>query len=261
MTRYSLSLFFNEWDLLRLKISEECPHVDRMIIADSTITQQGNRKPADLWERRAEFPEIEVVLYDPDKDYGRQTIEYDQRQEVLKGINIKPDDRLFITDIDEIIDARDFEMIDVILGVSGFCKFIHSTYHYKINLYFQDGYMRPGAVVGNVFNERFHGVVRQMRRDKQSCRHLRTRMKHFSFLGGVKNVEAKLRAYGHLEFNTEHNTDPLVIDARISGLLDPMGHGNVLIPVPVDDSYPETITRNLDQWQKFIYKPEVFANA
>ena len=42
---YSCTMFFNEFDLLDLKIAEELDQVDQMIIVESNQTFRGNEKP------------------------------------------------------------------------------------------------------------------------------------------------------------------------------------------------------------------------
>lgn len=122
---YSLTPFFNELDVLEIRLAELDPVVDRFIIAEAPVTQSGLTKPlhlAEHWERFArwhdkityltvdDMPAGGEVRRDPpvageacDSDHWLR--EKHQRRALmrgLKGIGLDEDDTLLLSDLDEI---------------------------------------------------------------------------------------------------------------------------------------------------------------
>src|SRR3989344_1716902 len=61
---YDCFTFFNELDLLDLKLHELADHVDKFVIVESTVTFQGNPKPLYFQENKQRFaPFLDKIIH------------------------------------------------------------------------------------------------------------------------------------------------------------------------------------------------------
>ena len=108
--------FFNELDLLEIRLNELDPVVDRFVLVEATVTQRGQPKPLFFRENRERFakflPKIEHVVVE-DMPAGPQTTsnnwkrENFQRRAIMRGLtSAAPDDFVLISDLDEIPRAE-----------------------------------------------------------------------------------------------------------------------------------------------------------
>jgi beta-1,4-mannosyl-glycoprotein beta-1,4-N-acetylglucosaminyltransferase len=108
---YDCFTFFNELDLLELRLTELSGLVDRFVIVESTLTHMGAPKPlyyADNKERFAAFRDriIHIVVDDmPDAAAEKDpwVREVGQRNAIARGLSgARPSDRIIVSDLDEI---------------------------------------------------------------------------------------------------------------------------------------------------------------
>lgn len=120
--------FFNEVDLLRLRLAHEYPIVDHIILLEATRTFAGREKILyfdkyrDLFRRYLDkityvvvddMPEVESISYTgwnnlPAHEY-RWHLEEHQRNCLLRGLDrlgARDDDVVFLSDLDELLDER-----------------------------------------------------------------------------------------------------------------------------------------------------------
>lgn len=110
--------FFNELDILEIRLNEMAPVVDRFVLVEARKTFQGADKPLYFDENKARFApfldKIEHVIVDFPEDpglYRKATSqawarEYYQRDQIARGLTAaKADDLVIVSDVDEIIRA------------------------------------------------------------------------------------------------------------------------------------------------------------
>ena len=108
--------FFNELDILEIRLNEMAPMVDRFVLVEARKTFQGADKPLYFDQNKARFTpfldKIEHVIVDFPEDLGlyRKAAsqawarEYYQRDQIAQGLkSAKPDDLVIMSDVDEII--------------------------------------------------------------------------------------------------------------------------------------------------------------
>lgn len=117
---WSISPFFNELDVLEVKLAEQAPFVDVFVLAEATKTYAGTPKPLHLTDalaagRFAEWAhKIRVVVVDDDppsdapfQPFGEQARwmrENHQRRELRRGMtDLQPTDVVCLSDVDEIV--------------------------------------------------------------------------------------------------------------------------------------------------------------
>lgn len=104
------SQFKNELDILEIRLGTIGDLVDHIVIAEATVDQRGREKPLNFKKRSARFKpwfkKIEYVVVDDmpigdgrEMDWVRERW---QRNAILRGMDLAPDDRVFISDLDEI---------------------------------------------------------------------------------------------------------------------------------------------------------------
>lgn len=116
MTVWSTSMFFNEVDVLEIRLAELDPVVDIFILVEATQTHMG--EPRDLvFPQYAEsrfFPWLQKIRYVPVEfpagmgNWERENYQRQQGGQALKGL--QPDDLVIISDLDEIVSAETVRM-------------------------------------------------------------------------------------------------------------------------------------------------------
>ena len=113
---YDCFSFFNELDLLEVRLETLYPFVDKFVLAESNFTHMGQRKPLYFKENESRFSRfkdkiIHIISPDPeDPEKAKTDIEYrwycenKQRNSTIRTIEkiLKPNDILIISDLDEI---------------------------------------------------------------------------------------------------------------------------------------------------------------
>lgn len=109
MKVYDCFTFYNEFELLELRLKSLWNMVDYFVLVEADKTLNNDSKPFYFAERREEFkeflPKIRHIPLKVDVDYkgvGDWQIEYGQRNAIMYGLtDAVPDDLIFISDLDE----------------------------------------------------------------------------------------------------------------------------------------------------------------
>lgn len=119
---YDCITFYNELDLLEVRLHELCDVVDRFVLVEATQTFQGNPKPLFFEEHKHAFSRYadkitHIVVEFPDEAALRSHLstrppnmtwarEHYQRDQISRGLTkALPDDLIIVSDVDEIISA------------------------------------------------------------------------------------------------------------------------------------------------------------
>ena len=110
MKVYDCFTFYNEFELLELRLKSLWDIVDYFVIVEADKNHTNKPKPFYFAERKDEFkeflPKIRNIQLNVDIDYkgvGDWSIENGQRNGILYGLSdAAPDDLIFISDADEI---------------------------------------------------------------------------------------------------------------------------------------------------------------
>ena len=108
---YDCFMFFNELDILEIRLNELHDIVDKFVIVESTRTHTGDIKPLYFKESENHFSQfsdkiIHIVFDNPPE--GKQYADHwkrerQQRNAIARGlVNCKPNDIILISDVDEI---------------------------------------------------------------------------------------------------------------------------------------------------------------
>lgn len=110
MKVYDCFTFYNEFELLELRLKSLWDIVDYFVLVEASKTQANEPKPFYFEERKKDFEEflpkikhIKINMEIPYSGVGDWSIENSQRNCIEKGLeDAEPDDLVFISDLDEI---------------------------------------------------------------------------------------------------------------------------------------------------------------
>lgn len=254
---YDCFTFFNEFDLLEIRLHELNPWVDRFVLVECAETFSGEPKPLWFDENKHRFedflPKIEhviapVVSKSTDA-WDRQEGQRDCAKKVLTSC--ADSDLILIGDVDEIVRGRDF--VECQGARWNMTTFIHRNYFYYMNL------LRPGGWPGTVMipyvllKTKYDSLFRA-RKWRRHGNKAKQSAWHFSNMGGKEAIKVKLKASCH--FNTSSYKkmieDERLLDDLMSG--EARIKGRKLRVVPIDDSYPIWFRENLEKFKHLLTK-------
>lgn len=212
--------FFNELDLLEIRLNILNPHVDFFVLGESTETFSGKKKPLyfqENWKRFAEWDKkiIHVVIppFPTTNAFERAGYQKDYLRTVLKQTpSPASNDIIYFGDLDEIwkpqkIDGKVYNLRQL-------------NYSYYLNNRSSEQWV--GTIVTKYRNIRFKGGNFNTLRATHT-NELNNGGWHFSNMGGPEQIKKKLDAYDHQEYNTELNKE--VIEDRMANNEDYVGRG------------------------------------
>lgn len=261
---YDCFLFFNELDLLEIRLNELKDQVDYFVLVEATETFKG--KPKELFyeknkERFKQFADkiIHVVAslpqergnLSPGQFYYKREIA--QRNQIMRGLmHCKDKDIVLISDVDEIPRSSAIAVLIKKLQSGESREVALSMQLYR---YFFDRRDLAGwtAAIGTTY-ERLKMTTPHELRDRgfqlghrNEAEHIAPNAGwHFSYMGGVEAVKKKIEAFSHSEGeHPDFATSAKEIEANIQ---------RSTRQVTVDETYPRYIIANLERYKRFIYK-------
>ena len=274
-------IFFNELDLLEMRLNILNDVVDYFVLTESPWTVSGNPKPLYYEENKSRFAKWnhkiihniteEIpndfshmlerskfhIAYKDIDPYGTPFINLPIRfQRAVYNRNAScfgiekagPEDGdiILTSDADEIINPL------VLEDTSWFNPDNHyvtlcNAYYFKLNFLYQDDWMGTRLCTWKYLKGT---TIDEHRGNHVNAYRIKNGGWHFSFLGDAENYKLKLASYEHTENNTPHNIASA--EERIEKGIDPFGRNIGIKTVPIDESYPEYIRNNQDKYTNLI---------
>lgn len=284
---YDVFTFFNELDLLELRLEILDEVVDKFVLIECVETFSGKPKPLYYEENKQRFQKyhhkiIHHVTHDPPQSYQdlRDRLldpnsdnlmkqicvqaltssnvppgelhwlkEFYQKENIRRAlIGLEDDDYCFITDLDEVWHP------DVTIR----CR-THQIEDHKIYKLRQLVYT---MYLNNRSSEPWAGtMLTKYKNIKNAClNHLRTPSKtqyeyidrggwHFTFMGGVEQIKKKIESYGHQEYNNDSVKSN--IESRLKNNQDVLGRNQFEFWID-DRDLPEYLKANRDKYEKYF---------
>ncbi len=280
---YDCIPFFNELDILKLRMQILSPYVDKFVLEESTVTFSGEPKEMIFAKNRDMFREFEdKILYvavDNSPMSGVTTHERDkfQKNQLIRAMSeAKPDDIVIFSDVDEIPNPKVLQKI-----VQNFDQ--EKIYHLAQRMFYC--FLNMEEVSGNLLSitGEFQGVDRKQWLGTKICcfknlpkegivflrevspedpRSVRVPDGgwHFGYMGGdgerdvAKRIGIKVQAAAHQEYNKSRYLNEAV-DRLLCGE-DIFDRNAKFIRVPIDDSYPEYLREHQEEYA-FLIAPEI----
>lgn len=280
---YDCIPFFNELDILKLRMQIMSPYVDKFVLEESTVTFSGEPKEMIFDRHRDMFTEfadkIIYVAVDNSPMTGVTTHERDkfQKNQLIRGMaDCKPDDIVIFGDVDEIPNP---ETLTAILKNFDASK----IYHLAQRMFYC--FLNMEEVSGSLLSitGEFRGVERRQWLGTKVCsfgglpeegivylrevppedpRSVRVADGgwHFGYMGGdgerdvAKRIGVKVQAAAHQEYNKSRYLNEAV-DRLLCGE-DIFDRNAKFVRVPIDGSYPRYLREHRQEYD-FLIAPEI----
>tara|TARA_R110000796_G_scaffold58413_4_gene134864 strand:+ start:18638 stop:19489 length:852 start_codon:yes stop_codon:yes gene_type:complete len=278
---YDCFNFFNELDLLEIRLNTLYEVVDYFVIVEASVTHSGQEKPfyyEENKERYSKFADKIIhykVLDTPENftdlkggddtelnkihnyirtqtnrfntrtqpDYGR---DFFQKECVRRAITECNDDDIIIySDLDEIPNPLTIKHIDL-NDLSVIYRLNQNMYCYYLNVLKEYNWFGSRILTyGNLKNL----SLNEVRGDNSLSIELTNGGWHFSFMGGKEMVKKKLTSYSARDLASQRVVNS--IESNMDNNVDPFFRGSMKV-VEIDDSYPEYLLNNLDKYKHMI---------
>jgi len=277
MKIYDSFIFFNELDLLEIRLNILNDYVDHFVLVESTKTFTGVDKPLYYNINKERFKNfnhkiIHIIVDNMPDSFEELSIrdgdeldksiindclttsnvpkcqvhwlrEFFQKEYIKKGlVNLNDEDFVFISDLDEIWNPEcnlEYNSEDIF-------RLNQKVYCYYLN---------------NLSSEEWYGTVGTKYKNLKSysVNHIRTPTKnyyslvknagwHYTFQGGVENIKKKIESYGHQELNRDDIKSQ--INNRISNNTDVFNRPNKLI---IDNTnLPKYVLDNINKYKHML---------
>jgi len=260
-------IFYNELDLLEIRLAELDNVVDLFVLVESTKTFQNEDKPLYYNENKARFlkysHKINHIIVDDMPDINKPfELEAHQRNAIMRGLgNCAPEDQIIVSDVDEIPKAG---CVVEASRMQGFKAFRQQLFYYFINCECIELNDLPWSIMCE-----FEGMEKpQKLRDRlvelqgllmagsyvtdNSIQLIEEAGWHFSYLGGLDAIKKKIKSFSHVEYNNqEYLDDEKILQAinRGSDLFDRDYHFNY---VSFDENFPRYIHENYKKFKHLL---------
>ena len=243
-------IFFNELDLLELRLKELEEVVDRFVLVEAPVTFSGQLKPLHFKENKDRFsrwPIEHVIVNDmPDGDDPWKRERW-QRNAIRRGLyGAARNDGIMISDLDEIPAAASVAQWRPSMGTCAF----HQLYsYYWVNCVGERDALSRIMRWGDLKKTT---ASKARRMDGKPLDHVGW---HFSYLGGPAQIRRKIDAFSHQELNTPKYTDFGHLEKCIQTGTDLYRRDGYSWRKTGLDHLPREIKNNPDRYQNWIWKP------
>jgi hypothetical protein len=271
---YDCFTFYNEFDLLDLRIAEMYEHVDYMVLVEANHTFQNQPKQFNFEQRIKEYQHFDKLIYVKVENMPLNKDpwinERHQRDSIMLGIqDAADDDVIIIGDIDEIL--RPSTISELRNGSCEIYGFRMPLFNFKYNymLVTQDCY----SVWNGALKKDLLTSPEDFRRQRHALNVLELNYKddtvsiiehagwHFTYLGGDDFARNKIQSFSHSDDNRPEVLNQINVEESIRqgrGIL--LDNSDYLFkPVNVDNYLPATIVNNTDTYLDKLLPGEVSA--
>ncbi len=266
---YDCFTFFNEFDLLEIRLNELNSVIDKFVLVEATKTFSGIDKPLNFQKNKHRFEKflhkiIHVIVDEYPEINGDWVIENHQRNAILNGLkDCKDDDIVLISDCDEIPSPN---AVLYNKDKPGLKIFEQTMYYYYLNLkasskwisgtrmlFYKDlknGFDNIDNYSKTVIKELNIGTTPQKVRHINEGLILKNAGWHFTYIGGVDMITKKVKAYSHFREVGKINEFKIEKDIRRGNAR--FNSDMFLIPVSIDKSFPEFVYKNMDKYKNYV---------
>jgi len=239
--------YFNEYEILKLRLEELGDHVDYFVIVEASQTFTGKNKPFyldNILEDISKWYEKIIIhrVFLDQENLSSWDREYLQRNSILGALNnldIYDNDLIIISDVDEIwntktVSSLKIDYIPVRLDVNQYFW----NYHWQVPQHCNQG-ARPVVCKKQHILSKTPQELRSMQLPL-----IPNGGWHFSFFGEEDNIKNKIESFAHTEYDKEEFKSYESIMNRIKYGIDPFDRFPLKYQ-EIDHTYPETVLKNI----------------
>jgi len=273
---YDCFMFYNELDVLEVRLKELYDHVDHIVMTEANTTFSGQSKEYIFLDNQERFkPFLDKIIHIkvedmpgvPENDMSPMACMYNeghQRNVLTRGLgNANDNDIILICDMDEIVRGTvvDKLRVDTQHTLWGFNM---PYFYYKFNYMQVDPLVyqvNPSAATWgraktypSFSNIRTHGMIwgnHPIYFDDGVNMKVQHSGWHFTYQGGTDFATNKLLTTGHNDYRglaNKVNVDELIAQGRSAPQLD-FHKGEA---VKLDDYFPKCIVEDRERWKDYI---------
>lgn len=276
MLVYDCFNFYNEIDILEMRLNILYPHVDKFVIVESSVTHSGVEKPfyLDLYREKFSKFEDKIVsfkIYDTPRDFVNlpetddpalkqvfsfirsQTTRFDRRTQPDYGrdffqkesvrralFNCDDDDIVIFSDADEIPNPDTIKVLDLSRGMY---RLNQTTYYYYLNVLKQRDWC--GSRIA-LYKDIKNISLNELRGDDLLTTEIKDGGWHFSFMGGEKMVKNKLLSYSARDLVNRSVIEN--VENNMQRNIDPFFRSQLEV-VEIDKTYPQYLIDNIEHYK------------
>lgn len=261
MKVYDCFTFFNELDVLEIRLQEMWDVTDYFVIAESNLSHSGKSKDYILLDNWGRFKPYEdkirhIDVNDMPETNDSWVRERFQRYCLGRGLNdLHTDDLVIVSDLDEVPRAEAVSMIKE--DENDYDKYVLTIpmFQYKIN------YMKIFEISKqkNIMCTRGRAFTNAQKEreftfpwtpDHEDTVYVEHGGWHFTYFGDDKNAITKIQNFAHTETDRKDLIEKHDIEWMIKNKYGHHGinHQERFEIVKVTDYFPKTIVDNIDYW-------------
>jgi hypothetical protein len=266
---YDCFTFFNELDLLELRLEELYDHVDHFVLVEASTTFTSIPKPFYFEENKNRYSKyldkiIHVKVEDMPHDPDAWVNDRFQRNSINRGLdNADDNDIIIVSDLDELVRPETVKQLradnqNQIWGLR------MPLFYFKFNHMLastESQYMVWGMacrkkllVPADTFRfQRFQLASLSYNYNQDGLRMMEHAGWQFSYLGDSDFAKNKIKSFAHQETNTKSVLEKINVEDSIQN-----GYGlgpsstEQFVNIHIDDYMPKTVVTNLDKYSHYI---------
>ncbi|MDE6664059.1 MAG: glycosyl transferase GT17 family protein [Lachnospiraceae bacterium] len=279
---YDCIPFFNELDILKLRLHIMAPYVDKFVIEEAAVTFSGEPKPMIFAQNRKMFAEFEdKIIYVPvEKTPSEITVTHErdkyQKNQLIRGLeNCDADDIIIFSDVDEIPNPKVLKGVIENFDASKVYHLAQRMFYCFLNMEEISGSLLSitgefagvpkkqwlGTKVCSFGNLPEEGIVflREVSPSDASSVRVADGGWHFGYMGGngeknvARRISEKVQAAAHQEYNEAKYLREAVDRLLCGG--DIFGRDAKFIRVDIDESYPDYLREHMEEYDYLIAPP------
>ena len=268
MKIYDCFQFFNEENVLDLRLNILDEFVDFFVIVESTTDHQGRDKKLNFdiekfkkFKKKIIYITVEDTLDSVKKAHIGQNslVERHQRNSIMKGLkNSNDNDLVIISDVDEIPDLNKLNLFNKKNRYAVFCQ---KKFDYKLNLLNETEGEWYGSKICLKKNLKSPQWLRDLKFKKyplwridkiRDFQIIKNGGWHFSYLQSPENLLKKIASFSHGEHNIPEFANSKNIEEKIKMQENIFDLGFSYKKIEIDNTFPKYIVANKEKLKRWI---------
>jgi beta-1,4-mannosyl-glycoprotein beta-1,4-N-acetylglucosaminyltransferase len=255
---YDCFTFFNELDLLEIRLNVLFEAVDKFVLVEADRTFTNKEKPFYFDENKEKYKQfsnkiIHIKIVDYPETKNAWDMEHYQRNQIVRGlIGCSLDDTVLIADIDEIPNPE--IIMDYKRNGKDVCALEQIFFYYYLNYQKCIDKYWYFAKIARYYEIFSNNNTPQKIRMENDTKTIKNGGWHFSYLGGVEAIKYKIQSFAHQEYNNENYINNKIENKLKLGfdIFDRKDYR--FIPVKITrKSHPQYIIDNKHKYAHLIY--------
>jgi beta-1,4-mannosyl-glycoprotein beta-1,4-N-acetylglucosaminyltransferase len=218
-------IFYNELDMLELRLNELYDVVDHFVLVESIKTFVRNDKELYFENNKERFSKfLDKIIHIIVKDNIPESsdpwdVEHHQRRCIDQGIKklkLNKNDIIIITDVDEIPNSKTLLHVKNNNLINGAYVLECDLYYYNLYCKMRNKWKHPKIINYDYYHNYYNCDPESVRsRETLTLPIIKNGGWHLSFFGDIEFIKNKIRNFSHQEYNNEYIIDDNRIFKRI----------------------------------------------